>query len=208
MPLRHILPLLLVLAGGCSRQANEPLTETDRMTNPVPYGSWPSPITAAAVVEGSRALGEPRNTLVALSDRDNWWNIYRVDGDRFTAIDSGIEQAEIGGPDWEVGQNFYHLLEDGRILAQVMRGGVETPVVIDPSAPGSEALGLSSVSIIDLLPVGDRLFVVNAFADRPAALLESDLEGNTSTIIRTAQSVRDDIRRTEIPGHPHCLPGL
>ncbi len=385
--MRRILLTLIVLMGGCSREASEPLTEADGMKTTRPFGSWPSPITAASVVEGSRGLsslsfdgdylywvesrpeeggrntimrwttggepeeilpapwyartrvqeyggrsvlvadgtiwfsnfedqrlyrlvpgtepeavtpeadlryaacildrsrnhlicvredhrtpGEPRNTLVALpmdsvsegevlfddsdfvsapslspdgsriaftswrhpnmpwdntslwsagfdadgrlagltlhndgmeesvinpqwgednqlyaiSDRDNWWKIYRVAGDRFTLIDSGIEQAEIGGPDWVVGQNFYHLLGDGKILAQVMRGGVEHAVIINPATSSSVPLALASASIIDILPVDDRLFVINAATDQPPALLETDLSGNTRTIIRTS----------------------
>jgi dipeptidyl aminopeptidase/acylaminoacyl peptidase len=126
------------------------------------------------------------NQLYAITDRDNWWKIYRVTGDRFTAIGSGIDYAEIGGPDWVVGQNFYHLLADGKILAQVMAGGVEHAVVIDPATSSSVPLELASASIIDMLPVDDRLFIINAATDRPPALLETDLSGNTRAIIRTS----------------------
>ena len=54
--MRHIFLLLMVLIGACSREADDPLTEADGMTATKPYGSWPSPITAASVVEGSRGL--------------------------------------------------------------------------------------------------------------------------------------------------------
>jgi len=385
--MRYILLLLIVLMGACSRETSEPLREIDNMAATLPYGSWPSPITAASVVEGSRGLsslsfdgdylywvesrpeeggrntimrwttggqpeeilpapwyartrvqeywgrsvlvadgsiwftnfqdqrlyrfvpgkkpkamtpeadlryagcildrthnrllcvredhrlqGEPRNTLVALpldgvsegevlfddgdfvsapslskdgsrvaftswrhpnmpwdnttlwsadfdvdgrlagltrhnnnsqesvinprwgkdnqlyaiSDRDNWWKIYQVEGDQFTAIDSGIENAEIGGPDWVIGQNFYHLLDDGKILARVMKGGVEYAVIIDPITSTSEPLSLASASIIDILPVDDRLLIINAFTNRPSALLETDLTGKVQSIIRTS----------------------
>ncbi len=126
------------------------------------------------------------NQLYAISDRDNWWKIYRVAGQRFTAIDSGIERAEIGGPDWVVGQNFYHLLDDGRILAKVMVAGVEHAVIIDPATPVSASLALASASIIDMLPLAERIFFINAAADRPPVLLETDLDGNTRTVIRTS----------------------
>lgn len=124
--------------------------------------------------------------LYAISDRDNWWKIYQVDGDRFTAVDSGFAQAEIGGPDWVVGQDFYHLLDDGRILAKVMQGGVEFAAIIDPTTSSAATLPLDSASIIDLLPVDGRLFVINAAVDRPPALLETDLEGNIQSTIRTS----------------------
>ena len=126
------------------------------------------------------------NQLYAISDRDNWWKIYRVEGDQFAAIGSGIEQAEIGGPDWVIGQNFYHLLADGRILARVMTGGVEHAAIIDPVTSTAEPLGLASAAIIDILPVEDRLFVINAAVDCSPVLLESDLNAVIKSIIRTS----------------------
>ncbi len=56
--------------------------------------------------------------LYAISDRDNWWKIYEVEGQGFTAINSGLNQVEIGGPDWTIGRDYYHLLGDGRMLVQ------------------------------------------------------------------------------------------
>jgi dipeptidyl aminopeptidase/acylaminoacyl peptidase len=124
--------------------------------------------------------------LYVISDRDDWWKIYRVEGKQFSVIESGLEQAEIGGPDWQVGQNFYHLLDDGMILAQVMRGGVEHLALIDADKSTSQPLMLESAAIGDVLPVANRLFVINAPTDRPPVLLETDLQGSVRTTIRTA----------------------
>lgn len=124
--------------------------------------------------------------LFAISDRDDWWKIYQIQGEKFSPVESGLTEVEIGGPEWSLGHDYYHLLADGKILAQVMKGGVEYGAVIDPDASSTQALSLDSASIIDMLPVGDRLFVINASTDAPPALIEMDLSGETRSVIRTA----------------------
>ncbi len=127
------------------------------------------------------------NQLYTISDRDNWWKIYRVDADRFSAVDAGIRQAEIGGPDWLVGANYYYLLKGGKILAKLSRGAVESLVMIDPVKSSASALPLDSAAIYDFLPVDGRLFVINATADAPPVLLETDLAGASPSVIRTSR---------------------
>lgn len=126
------------------------------------------------------------NRLFTISDRDDWWQLYRVEGNRFTPVHSGIEQAEIGGPDWSIGQNYYHFLPEDRILARAMAAGVESLLVIDPATSSSRPLALDSAELPDFLPVGDRLFVINAANDAPPRLLETDLGGALRTVIRTS----------------------
>ncbi|MGL4565379.1 MAG: S9 family peptidase, partial [Halioglobus sp.] len=97
------------------------------------------------------------NQLYAISDRDNWWKIYRVEADRFSAVETGITRAEIGGPDWSIGDNYYHLLQGGKILAKLSQGGVDSLVLIDPAKSSASTLPLDSAAIYDFLPAGARL---------------------------------------------------
>ncbi len=124
--------------------------------------------------------------LHAISDRDNWWKIYRVSGQQFTPVAAAIEEAEIGGAAWVVGHDYYHFLADGKILATVVDGGPEHAAILDPKTGAVSSLALASAAIIDMLPVGDRLFIINAFTDRPEALLQTDLQGRTLKSIRTS----------------------
>lgn len=134
------------------------------------------------------------NVLYAISDRDDWWKIYQVEADRFTPIGTGIERAEIGGPEWVIGDNYYYLLPDGTILAKVMKAGVESLVVIDAATSSARTLPLDSAAIPDFLPVGKRLFVINAATDAPPVLLETDLDGKRRGIIRTSTDSAIDPR--------------
>ncbi|MBP6683072.1 MAG: S9 family peptidase [Halioglobus sp.] len=139
------------------------------------------------------------NQLYAISDRDNWWKIYRVEADRFSAVETGISHAEIGGPEWSIGGNYYHLLQDGKILAQLNRGGVDSLVLIDPTKSSAVTLPLDSAAIYDFLPAGARLFVINATAAAPPVLLETDLAGASPSVIRTSRDT--GIGKDWIPEH-------
>ncbi len=126
------------------------------------------------------------NHLYALSDRDNWWSIYRVEGERFSAVGTGAVQAEIGGPDWSVGESYYALIDNGKILAKLDRGGVQSLVLIDPETATNKPLPLDSAAIFDFLLAGERLFVINATSGGPPALVETDPSGGPVKLIRTS----------------------
>ena len=96
------------------------------------------------------------NALFAISDRDNWWQIYRVVDGRFSLVAPVTEDTEIGGPDWFIGKHYYQLLDDGRILAQAARGGVESLQLIDPATTATRPVPLASVGITDFLPVAEQ----------------------------------------------------
>ena len=69
-----------------------------------------------------RWLGEE---LIFLSDRTDWWNLYRVerrlDPGRCTQTD-----AEFAFPQWTLGQTPYAVLDDDHLLCTVNRGGEQS----------------------------------------------------------------------------------
>jgi dipeptidyl aminopeptidase/acylaminoacyl peptidase len=56
----------------------------------------------------------PDGRLFVVSDRNDWWNVYRVDGvDQLVAICP--VRAEVGQPAWTFGQSRYQLASDGTV---------------------------------------------------------------------------------------------
>ncbi len=72
------------------------------------------------------------DTLYFISDRSNWWNIYRLDGGAIEAV-APID-AEIGGPQWGFGQSYYQVLDDGRIVCIYGHRGKQHLGVIERGA--------------------------------------------------------------------------
>ncbi len=144
----------------------------------------------------SEAVLDPQwradNALFAVSDRDNWWQIYRVTGELFSSVSPGVEHAEIGGPDWSIGRHYYQLLDDYSILAQSARAGVESLLLIDPTTSISRELPIASAAIIDFLAVAEQLFLINAPVDSAAKILATDLDCKAPTLVRAASDTRVD----------------
>jgi dipeptidyl aminopeptidase/acylaminoacyl peptidase len=74
---------------------------------------------------------QPDGSLLFLSDRSDWWNLYRftpgADIEAVVRVD-----AEIGVPAWVFGTSRYALLEDGRLVFARRSAGYDALVVSEP----------------------------------------------------------------------------
>ncbi|EAQ96026.2 S9 family peptidase [Congregibacter litoralis] len=132
------------------------------------------------------------NTLIALSDRDNWWKPYRVDGSDFTAIDTGLEHVEIGGPAWTIGGRYYWFLPDGSMVFVAREGSVETLMHLDKDGKTRE-LPMGAVSFGSVVYDDGQLYFTAGFADKPAALLSASLKGSVNNVIRRSSDTALDV---------------
>ncbi|MFN2327394.1 MAG: alpha/beta hydrolase family protein [Chromatocurvus sp.] len=152
--------------------------------------------------EGAESVIDPQfsgdNRLFALSDRDNWWRPYAVEGETFTAVPTGLTEVEIGGPDWSIDHHYYHFLPSGDMLVSARRGSVETLHVLDGKG-GQRQLDTGAVSYSALAIDGDRLYVTAGFAKQPTALIAIDLQGN---ILKTLRRSKDQgLDQDWVPGY-------
>lgn len=72
----------------------------------------------------------PEGTLFFLSDRTNWWNLYRYENESIKAV-APIE-AELACPPWVMGYTRFTFLPEGRIVCAYWRDGLEHLGVIEP----------------------------------------------------------------------------
>jgi dienelactone hydrolase len=123
------------------------------------------------------------STLLVLSDRSNFWNLYRVGLDGST-VPVGPVAADLGGPMWTLGAAWYRPLADGRLLT-VRALGTDTLAVLDPVTGNYEDIDLGDHTSVMLGPVaGDRALVVSGGARTAAGLRELDLGSGKLTDIR------------------------
>ncbi|WP_240624469.1 S9 family peptidase [Chromatocurvus halotolerans] len=126
------------------------------------------------------------NQLFALSDRDNWWRPYAVKGEDFSPLPTGLEGVEIGGPSWSIGGRYYHFLDTGELLVVARRGSVETLHLVDGDG-GQRRLDTGAVSYSDIVILGERLYLTAGFAGQPTALVELDLTGSITRVLRRSK---------------------
>lgn len=133
------------------------------------------------------------NTLLALSDRDNWWRPYRIEGTQFTALETGLKDVEIGGPDWSIGSSYYEPLPNGDLLLIARKGSMEELYRL--TAGGElQTLETGAVSFGSIVSDDAGLYFVAGFAARPAALVKADRNGRIQETIRQSQDSSLDAR--------------
>jgi dipeptidyl aminopeptidase/acylaminoacyl peptidase len=65
----------------------------------------------------------PDGSLLFISDRSGWWNLYRWSEGKVTPI--APMEAEFCGPLWVFGLSWYGIADDGTIVAMVRRSGAD-----------------------------------------------------------------------------------
>ncbi|WP_134774161.1 prolyl oligopeptidase family serine peptidase [Ornithinimicrobium flavum] len=150
---------------------------------------------AAAGAAGAESLEQPLwlddSTLLVLSDRTGWSNLYRLDvtdaGAGLVAVTHG--QLELGHPRWVPDTRSYALLPDGRLVSGRSRDGFRHLVLIDPRSGSVEEVGTGTTYVRDLAVVSATEVAVEASrADGRADVLLVDLTtaGARSATTRSA----------------------
>jgi dipeptidyl aminopeptidase/acylaminoacyl peptidase len=139
----------------------------------------------------AEACQEPRwqadGSLVFISDRTGWWNLYRWSPDD-QAVTPLVEiAADIGVPPWTLGGSRYAVLPDGRIVFARWRDGLDGLSVSLPDGAVTDLdLGFSSVSCIRAAGDSSVVVVAGTPTSEPSisrlALGDSSLIGSRVTL--------------------------
>ncbi len=143
-----------------------------------------NPDTAESVIDPQWSAD---NRLFALSDRDDWWRPYGVEGETFSPVPTGLEAVEIGGPDWSIDSRYYQLLASGELLVIARRGSVETLHLLDGRG-GQRRLDPGAVAFSAPAVAGDRVYLTAGFAAQPSALIAMDRAGGSIEVLRRSKA--------------------
>ena len=130
---------------------------------------------------------DPQGRLHFASDRDGWWNLFRVGADG-AAEQLTRERAELGHPQWLFGGSTYAFLEHGRIVTIRNAGGEERLGLLEPGAKQVTDLGLpyTAFGFPALAAAGDRVAFAAAGPDRATAVVVHDAATGKSAVLREA----------------------
>jgi dipeptidyl aminopeptidase/acylaminoacyl peptidase len=183
----RISPDGALLAWTCWEHPNMPWDGTELWLAPLA-----DPASAHRVAGGpAESVFQPEwdagGCLHFVSDRDGWWNLYRL-GEDGEAERLSAEQAELGHPQWLFGGATYAFLGDGRIACVRCDGGEERLGVLEPGAERVRDLGLpfTSFGFPALAAAGNRVAFVAASPERESAVVVHDLDSGHSEIVRAA----------------------
>jgi dipeptidyl aminopeptidase/acylaminoacyl peptidase len=127
----------------------------------------------------------PGGALYFISDRSNFWNLYRLDDANAHAL--APRRAEFSGPLWQLGQSNYAVLDNHRILARYSADGKDHLVLIDASDGSSKDIatpfvGLRAIQRLD----GRHVAGIALSADTLPVVIVLDVETGAYRIVRSA----------------------
>ena len=173
-------------------------------------------IGPSVVVAGSRdeAITQPEwdedGSLLFLSDRTDWWNLYRLDAEQVeAAIRAGADaprpeptavatiDAEIGVPHWVFDQSRYAVLGDGRVLVAFARDGLDQLGVVPAEGGAVVPLRSPFTSISSLRAFGNGAVLVGASPGTEPVVAVVDVtvhvaaDGSTDVDLGVVRPARD-----------------
>ncbi len=126
----------------------------------------------------------PEGVLYFLSDRTDWWNLYRWDGDRARAV--GALQAEIGYPQWVFGQSAYAFLSEERVIAEATSAGLSQLLSLDLRSGKWRSLETPFQVFGSLQAEEGRLVFVAGRPDAPGEIAALDPDSMALTTLKRA----------------------
>ncbi len=150
-----------------------------------------SPANARRVAGGReesvfQPVFSPDGTLYFVSDRSNWWNLYRL-------RDAGIEAlapmaAEFGLPQWVFGMSTYAFESAQRLVCAMNHAGTWRLAVLDTDTLRFEFIETPFTDIGAVTAAAGQAVFIAASPTMPAAIARLDLATRRHEILRSASS--------------------
>lgn len=141
---------------------------------------------AAGRDESVAAPGWLGSELIFISDRSDWWNLYRAAGGRVLPLCE--QQAEFTAPPWSLGNRPYAVLDDGRLACSWNVGNRWRLGVLDVTTSRLQQLASDAVLVGAVAGDGRRIAATVGYADRPSELIITGVDGapddNSPTVLR------------------------
>jgi dipeptidyl aminopeptidase/acylaminoacyl peptidase len=131
-------------------------------------------------------------TLVFVSDRTGWWNLYAYDLARKVAEPLAAKAAEFGLPQWVFGLSTYAFAGRDRIVAAYIDKGLGRLALLDLRLRKLADLDLPFTSFWSVHANGDHVvFGAGAF-DRPSSVVRLDLVSGAHQVLKQSTNAVDD----------------
>lgn len=126
----------------------------------------------------------PNGTLVFVSDRTDWWNLYASRGLEVRPLHAVA--AEFCGPPWQLGQHPFAVIDDDHLLVTSSRS----------SGDLVGQLTLSTGKLVPVAPPGTSAASVTVSAGRAAAVLATPDQPEVLATVDLASGSWDEVRRS------------
>lgn len=142
-------------------------------------------------------LWSPDGRLYFVSDRSNWWNLYRVQGEETVAVYEMA--AEFGFPHWVFGIQPYRFLDEQHLLCVYSQHGTEQLARLDLQAKTLETIPLPFTSLGALSLQGHHAYFIGGSPTAPTQLVQLDLKTQQTVTLKSASSLTIDPSYLSVP---------
>jgi acetyl esterase/lipase len=138
----------------------------------------------------------PDNILYFVSDRNNWWNLYRLKNNNIECVFN--MDAEFAVPQWSFRECNYDFVDKETILAIYRQNGLAFIASINVNEKSLNTLKLSYSDFESLVCHEDKAWFLAASPMQFPSIVEYDLKRNDSSVLRQANSLSVDEDYTSI----------
>ena len=176
------------------------------------------PSSGTTVADSTLLLGGPSesvlapawrdaDTLYAVSDRSDWWNLYVVPAAGGPATPVCPREEEFARPLWQLGARPYAVLHDGR-LAVIHGTGTQRLSFLDPSSGSLTDAGLPYQAYGSVTASGTSVATVAGAPRAPLAVIRVSGPGSRIVLREAVVSAPDpaylpDVRPVALPAGPN-----
>ncbi|MEI6427239.1 MAG: prolyl oligopeptidase family serine peptidase [Pseudanabaena sp. ELA607] len=136
----------------------------------------------------------PNGTLYFVSDRSNWWNLYRYELATDSIVAIAPKAAEFGIPQWVFGMSTYGFTHSGTLVCSYTEQGRSYLATMAPDSTELTVLDLPFTSISGVKCHGEQVAFIGGTTTTPSAIVLLELNHDDSQveawqIIRSATSI-------------------
>ena len=139
----------------------------------------------------------PDGTLYFVSDRSNWWNLYRLRHDHVEAL--APMEAEVGLPQWVFGMSTYAFESERRLVCAVNRAGTWRLAVLDTDTRRIDFIETPFTDVSAVTATRGKAVFVAASPVQPASVVCLDLATRRHEILRSSSSEIPDAAYLSAP---------
>ena len=158
---------------------------------------WVADLTSDGVANARKVAGgegesifqpewSPSGDLYFISDRTNWWNIYRLEGDQAVAV--APMEAEFGVPQWVFAISRYDFLPNGTIACLYSQNGLDSLGLIRSGSNEVEPVD-TGLTILGSLHTSDdgKIWLIGGSPTESSMIVSVDLtNGNVEVVHRSS----------------------
>jgi len=139
----------------------------------------------------------PNNFLYFVSDRNNWWNLYKFKNGQVEPL--LLMEADFGVPAWLFGLSTYGFYSKNKIACSYTQNGEWHLATLNTETKEFDKIETEFTNI-SLLKAKDNFLVINAASPtKPATLLRLNLDTSTTKVFRKSLNVSIDSDYISVP---------